>query len=286
MWHTRSLYMNLNQGVVSVGERTPRENLYDQLLMFSRYNKPVYEKLITDPDISTSDLIDILMREDVDMRMIFALNNRRDQILLPPSVLETLLYDDEPIVRIAALTNENTSFELFREAVLFGDYTKKLKAEMSSSPNALKSLEVFAALWKCNGIVELLDNLTRHLHTQTSKTALDQSLIDFVNDNILLEKFNGPKKCYAYAYEIATPENLDQLKTSTHNPLLNAIASNVNAWSSTHRYLLAQNSNSYTRGIIAETSTDNILLNEIYQATKGKATRKQLADNINFILLP
>lgn len=281
----RRLYINLNQGVVSTGERTPRENLYDQLLMFNEWHKDVREKLVANPDIPTSDLIDIVLSSEVELRKTFALNDS-NWVLLPRSLWEALLYDEDREVRLTALLNENTTFDMFREAVLFGNYPKRLKAELSSSLNALKSLEVFTTLWKSGGATDLIWNLNHYLYNKTTtRTALDQSLIDFVNDNILLEKFNSPKKCYAYAYEIATPENLDQLKTSTHSPLLNAIASNVNAWSSTHRYLLAQNSNSYTRGIIAETSTDNILLNEIYQATKGKATRKQLADNLNFILL-
>lgn len=82
---------------------------------------------------------------------------------------------------------------------------------------------------------------------------------------------------------IALPEILDDLRDDPYRPVINAIARNSSAWSSTHEYLATKHKSSEIRTSIAMVTRDNVLLNKIYHGTKSKEIRYWVEANPVFI---
>lgn len=262
-------------------DNSPRDNLYYNLCVL---NWEFKDYLIAHPDLTVNELTELVLKSSVMTKAYIA-----DKANMPASLINSLLFDEVPEVRIAAIMNPQTSFEVFKEAVLVDKYKTNIKRRLAYSPHALKSLEVFTNLWNAKAGGELSFKLIEHLqelHKAKAKISpLIQSLIDFMNANIHTETIRT-RTYYIHQHWLATAEVMDKMKDDSSSQVVESISSNPNALTSTQRSILALHGKNYTiRSNIAMNTTDNSLLNDIYNGYKGKQSRRIVQDNPYFIPL-
>lgn len=258
-------------------ENSPRDVLYYHLHMSAIKTQRILE---AHSDWNVEELTNLLFESEAWVRISIAANP-----LIPKSVVTGLLFDDIAEVRIAAVNNSQTNFETYQEAVLLDGYLNKDKRALAYNLYAVKSLEIFSTLWEAKAADALVRVLSGHLNKlaqeNTGFSQIDQQLIDFVNENITTAYIDARMQ-YAASPWLARAEILDEMRDAPKD-VVNAIARNPKAWASTHRHILDTNQNNYLiKQGVAMSSTDNALLNEIYNGTKGQKTRAVVMGNPAF----
>lgn len=200
-------------------------------------------------------------------------------------VLAVLAAADSVRVRTLALKNPLSPFADFRDAVLNGRLSSTSKSLLCWSSHAVESYEVFERLW-----VSVKGAQAPLIHTLDmavwAKGLIDEDVFALVHDTIW--QGDAPKDVraeYADSSYIALPKVLDTLKDDPYRPVINHLAGNRAAWSSTHEYLIGKHKSPGIRTSVAMVTGDNALLNKIYNSTKSEGIRKAVEDNPVFVLL-
>lgn len=246
--------------------------------------------LDTHPNLSVKELSELVTNGPTALRVFMA------GIDIPESLLEQLLEDPALTVRIAALGNANTSFSVFEYAVFSDKNSFQMKRKLSSHPAALADLHTFEFLWRnVPGASErLVENHSRIAGAERKEGKVFVSAqLAWVNVHIargiraFIEKeilSSSTVTLMAYASSlVAAPQTLDEMKTQHDYDVLEMLALNPRAWVSTHRHLV-ENCKKYTiRQNVARTTTDNTLLNEIYNSTQSYLIRDAVKSNPRFV---
>lgn len=259
-------------------DTSPRDSFYYHLCTFSKEHR---EQLEANPDVSVDEMLEMLSKSDDWLRANIAGNEN-----MPSSVINSLLYDDAPKVRVEAITNPQTSFEVFKEAVLVDKYNNSAKGHFAETPHALKSLEIFETLWKAKATHQLIDGLLCHLEdleiANKSIPPLTQSLIDFVNANLHAATATA-RRYFIEMDKYVTSEAIDRVVDNAPQLVVEAISYSPNTSISGQRKIFALYGDNYNiRTNIAIYTKDNGLLNEIYMAYPGKKSRQFVLDNPHF----
>lgn len=263
-------------------ENSPRDNLYYHLCAL---HFPHQKYLFANPHVNLDELFELVLRSPDYVRADVA-----DKPKTPKVLVDILLFDEVPYVRIAAVVNPQTSFEVFQDAVLVDKYINKDKRRLAYHPYALTSLELFENLWKAKAGEELTDNLIDTLkklkETNTDVSPILQSLMDFVSANIQ-SQIIYTRENYIDAQLLATAEAMDRMKDDKSKRVIESLSANPNLWTSTQRHLLTNHGHNYVvRKNLAKHIADNALLNTLYHEYKGTKSRKIVEVNPHFTLLP
>jgi hypothetical protein len=235
--------------------------------------------LVNNPNLSASEMMSLASNADMDIRANLAYQSH-----VSPEILTKLRSDKSDHVRYSALSNPLTSFSDFKDGILTGKFSLQSKKFFCRNPRVLKSLELFEFLWNtAKGSHPLLiENLNSAIHHKYQN--IDPRIGHIIHDELRSGKAsNAAREAYADARQVALPEILDALKDDPHRPVINAIARNSSAWTSTHEYLLGNHKSPGIRIFIIAATEDNDLLNKIYRGTKSKDIREQVEHHPNFV---
>lgn len=274
--------MNNYYSLMDKPETSPRDNFYNHLCGHSPENRALLQN---NPDATVDEMMEVLFQSEDWLRASIAGNSH-----MPASVINSLLFDEVPKVRIEAIINRQTSFEVFKEAVLVDKYLNINKQRLAHVSYALKSLEIFENLWKAKASHQLIHTLISHLE-ELEKEKKDiprdiQRLIDFVNDN-LHTTTNAGRTYFIHMDKYVTSEAMDRLKNDSSKMVIEAISTNPNVWASTHRVIFTNHGDNFNiRTNLVFHTKDNALLNDIYKAYAGKKSRKFVETNPHFTLIP
>lgn len=235
--------------------------------------------LVDNPNLTEAELMALTEDKAVTVRRELAKSK-----LVTSNVLHLLRLDKSDIVRVHALCHPLTDYTLFVDAVLNDKFSVTAKKLFCENFRVLGNLEVFEFLWKTvkGAPAILMDTLVGA--TYQTVPLVHPSVLVFVHSVILSgEASNAVRETYAGSAGIALPEILDGLRDDPSRPVINAIARNSSAWSSTHEYLATKHKSSEIRTSIAMVTKDNTLLNKIYHGTKSKEIRYWVEANPVFI---
>jgi hypothetical protein len=203
---------------------------------------------------------------------------------LSTAALHMLCMDKAEIVRVHALLNPLTHFSDFMCAVLAGKFSVTSKRLFCSHFRAVGHIEVFEHLWNTvKGAQPILIN-TLNFAVRDVPQLVDSRVFAVIHDEMLSgQASNAVREMYAGSYAVVSPEVLDGLKDDPCRPVINAIARNSSAWSSTHEYLINNHKSSGIRISIAMVTDNNDLLNMIYHGTKSAEIRYWVECNPTFV---
>lgn len=223
----------------------------------------------------------VTLAKDSDDGIRFFIAQRSDT---PAEALEKLTKDPVDTVRAKALANENTDASLFVDAVLTQQFSSAAYDVLCYSVHAGADLDAFKILWekKPKKRFYLLSNLCRTVTVAGMDD--DQPVFTFVDEQIMSQN-HRVREIYALYRDISNPEIMDAMKNDESRAVVNAIAGNPNAWASTHEYLVTKHKSPGVRMSVARVTTNNDLLNLIYNSTKSEQIRKTVESNDHFINL-
>lgn len=236
--------------------------------------------LVDNPNLTDSEVWALADDKAVAVRIELAKSKQ-----VTSKALLKLMQDKSDVVRVFALCHPLTDDSYLVEAILHDKFSATAKKLLCESFRVLGNLEVFEFLWKTvkNGPAILMDTLVGE--TYQTVPVIDPKVRLFVHQEILSgNASNAVRETYAGSAGIASPEILDRLKDDPYRPVINAIARNAVAWVSTHDYLASKHKTSEIRTSIAMVTTDNDLLNKIYNGTKSKDIRFWVEENPMFVL--
>jgi hypothetical protein len=264
-----------------LAQRLRTENdpsLLDQAL--EKGNESAKICLASNPHLSKEQWERLSKDDSVDVRREVAKSGN-----IPAEFLQNLCNDKEEEVKLGAFNNPLTDFAVYKDAVMNGKFSTYSKQLFGWELRVVEDVEVFEHLWTTvkNTHTDLVHILNR-AHYQNYPT-IDPECAHVIHDHIRKEKTTATlREAYAGSV-IALPEILDQLKTDSSRPVINAVAKNGNAWVSTHEHLASSHKTPAIRLSIALVTKDNELLNKIYHGTKSKEIRERVEKNPIFVNL-
>lgn len=253
-------------------------------------DSPLMKFLHSGKEFSADELEEIVLDGNVKMRLLIA------QKEIPQTLLDKLVKDESLLVRAAAISNAYNKLEVFRSAVLKGNYSQRVKKSFAHSAHALEDVEVFEHLWyHTEGASEILvKNIEQVLYTEPYKK--DGNRIFSMSQEVWIIPPKIDKKIYEFMKEeiLTAPDRtrvaycnimvgdatvLDKLKDDPNMEVIEAIAENPIASDITHQYLVEKYPTRNVLRNICYATTNTDLLTNLYKSTKSVAVRDEVLAN-------
>lgn len=263
-----------------------REPIYDDLVFTEDHDLIKQTLAGTDSraryflleNLALSDDEMVLLAQDDDVKIREALAQRSN---LPEEALSFLWNDSNDMVRLEALCNPLTQFPDYVRGVLEGRFSLEAKKMFAYNSRSMGDIKVFEFLWESKSLRgTLMFNLTRVVE---AGERIDPKVFSVVHSEARNKNASKEFRIFYAGAKIALPEILDELKDDLSKDVVRCLANNSIAWPSTHEYLAERYKIvGAIRTNIALATTNNQLLNKLYNETKSKKMRSIIAQNPAF----